>query len=40
MTKGEKERLKDAITYEVMRYGCDNLSDESLLIVARCFGVD
>lgn len=40
MTKERREILEDAIQEEIMRHGCNMLSDEGLETVARLLGVD
>lgn len=40
MTKERREILEDAIHEEIMRHGCNMLSDEELETVAKCLGVN
>ena len=39
MTIERRERLEDAVCEEIRRYGCANLSDGQLEMVAHCLGV-
>jgi len=40
MTKQRREILEDAIQEEIMRHGCNMLSDEELETIAKCLGVN
>lgn len=40
MTKERREILEDAIQEEIIRHGCNMLSDEDLETVAKCLGVN